>query len=85
MNIVHLNISREIRVEVIPTTATSPLDLEWVQRHLDDNVFLVSVSHLPSCCGVINPVKALGALLKDLGATPFVHALVGRHVTSKLS
>ncbi len=70
----YLKLSREIRVEVIPTTATSPLDLEWVQRHLDDDVFLVSVSHLPSCCGVINPVQALGALLKDSKALYVVDA-----------
>ncbi|MGY2373890.1 aminotransferase class V-fold PLP-dependent enzyme [Pseudomonas sp. SDO524_S393] len=70
----YLKQSREIRVEVIPTTPTSPLDLDWVRRHLDDEVFLVSVSHLPSCCGVINPVQALGALLKDSGALYVVDA-----------
>lgn len=70
----YLKLSREIRVEVIPTTATSPLDLEWVQRHLDEDVFLVSVSHLPSCCGVINPVEALGGLLKGSNALYVVDA-----------
>jgi selenocysteine lyase/cysteine desulfurase len=70
----YLKLSREIRVEVIPTTATSPLDLDWVRRHLDDDVFLVSVSHLPSCCGVINPVEALGALLKGSNALYVVDA-----------
>ncbi|MGO0703906.1 aminotransferase class V-fold PLP-dependent enzyme [Pseudomonas paracarnis] len=70
----YLKLSSDIRVEVIPTTATSPLDLEWVRRHLDDDVFLVSVSHLPSCCGVINPVEALGALLKDANALYVVDA-----------
>ncbi|MCJ7959932.1 aminotransferase class V-fold PLP-dependent enzyme [Pseudomonas sp. NFX183] len=70
----YLKLSRDIRVEVIPTTATSPLDLEWVRRHLDDDVFLVSVSHLPSCCGVINPVEALGALLKETNTLYVVDA-----------
>ena len=70
----YLKLSRDIRVEVIPTTATRPMDLDWVQRNLDDDVFLVSVSHLPSCCGVINPVEALGALLKDSGALYVVDA-----------
>lgn len=70
----YLKLSSEIRVEVIPTTATSALDLDWVQRHLDEDVFLVSVSHLPSCCGVINPVEALGALLKGSNALYAVDA-----------
>ncbi|UMZ10981.1 aminotransferase class V-fold PLP-dependent enzyme [Pseudomonas sp. MPFS] len=57
--------SRGVRVEVIPRTAQSPLDLDWVRRHLGGDVFLVSVSHIPSCCGVVNPVEALGAILRE--------------------
>ncbi|WP_172979970.1 aminotransferase class V-fold PLP-dependent enzyme [Pseudomonas kitaguniensis] len=37
-------------------------------------MFLVSVSHLPSCCGVINPIEALGALLKGSNALYAVDA-----------
>lgn len=70
----YLKQSREIRVEVIPATDQSPLDLDWVERNIGDDLFLVSVSHIPSCCGVVNPIEALGAILRQSPALYVVDA-----------
>jgi selenocysteine lyase/cysteine desulfurase len=53
-----------VTVTRIPLTPQGDLDLDWVRRNLTDDVALVSVSHLPSCAGVVSDVAALGALLR---------------------
>ena len=51
------------RIEVIPTTPVGDLDLDWLSTNLDDDVALVSVTHIPSGCGIVNPVAEIGRLL----------------------
>jgi selenocysteine lyase/cysteine desulfurase len=53
-----------VTVEAIPLTPTGDLDLDWVDRHLTGDVAMVSVTHLPSCAGVVSDVAALGARLR---------------------
>jgi selenocysteine lyase/cysteine desulfurase len=53
-----------VTVNQIPLTPQGDLDLDWVRRNLTDDVALVSVSHLPSCAGVVSDVVALGGLLR---------------------
>ncbi|HEX4816678.1 MAG TPA: aminotransferase class V-fold PLP-dependent enzyme [Nonomuraea sp.] len=50
-------------LEVIPTRPDGDLDLDWMAAHLDDDVAMVCVTHVPSGCGLVNPVAAIGALL----------------------
>lgn len=50
-------------IEVIPTRPDGDLDLEWMAAHLDGDVALVCVTHVPSGCGLVNPVAEIGALL----------------------
>ena len=51
------------RIEVIPTLPGGDLDLEWMSRHIRDDVAFVSVTHIPSGCGIVNPVEEIGRLL----------------------
>ncbi|MFC7613525.1 aminotransferase class V-fold PLP-dependent enzyme [Actinokineospora soli] len=53
-----------ITVTPIPLTDGGDLDLDWVSRSLTDDVALVSVSHVPSCCGVVSDVAGLGERLR---------------------
>ncbi|MCI4066890.1 aminotransferase class V-fold PLP-dependent enzyme [Micromonospora sp. R77] len=53
-----------LRIVVMPCTPRGDVDLDWIAAHLTDDVALVSVSHLPSCCGVVVDVAAIGALLR---------------------
>ncbi|MET7783002.1 aminotransferase class V-fold PLP-dependent enzyme [Streptomyces sp. NPDC005388] len=50
-------------VEVVPLREDGDLDLEWMARHIDDDVALVSVVHVPSGCGIVNPVEEIGQIL----------------------
>ncbi|MEV6019575.1 MULTISPECIES: aminotransferase class V-fold PLP-dependent enzyme [unclassified Streptomyces] len=51
------------RVEVVPLRPDGDLDLEWMARHIGDDVALVCVPHVPSGCGVVHPVEDIGRLL----------------------
>lgn len=51
------------RLEVVPLSPDGDLDLEWMATHIDNDVALVSVAHVPSSCGIANPVEAVGRIL----------------------
>ncbi|MGW3360530.1 aminotransferase class V-fold PLP-dependent enzyme [Streptomyces bungoensis] len=51
------------RIEVVPTLPGGDLDLDWMATHIADDVALVSVTHIPSGCGIVNPVEEIGRIL----------------------
>lgn len=51
------------RLEVVPLREDGDLDLDWMARNVDDDVALVSVVHVPSGRGIVNPVEAVGRIL----------------------
>lgn len=51
------------RIEVIPSTPDGDLDLAWIAANITDDVALVSITHIPSGCGLVNPVAEIGRLL----------------------
>jgi selenocysteine lyase/cysteine desulfurase len=63
-----------INVVVMPMSFTSTIDLEWVASNISYRVFLVSVSHMPSCHGLVNPIRELGEIVRRFGAFYFVDA-----------
>ncbi|MER5934063.1 aminotransferase class V-fold PLP-dependent enzyme [Streptomyces sp. NPDC002054] len=50
-------------LEVVPLREDGDLDLDWMRQHLDADVALVSLVHVSSVCGTVNPVEAVGRLL----------------------
>lgn len=53
-----------LRLEVVPLLHDGELDLDWMARNADDSLRLMSAVHVPSCCGRVQPVQAIGALLR---------------------
>lgn len=53
-----------LEIVVMPSTPEGDVDLDWAARHLTDDVALVCVSHVPSCCGVVVDAEALGTVLR---------------------
>lgn len=51
------------RIEVIPTMPDGDLDLDWMSSNISDEVAFVSVTHIPSGCGIVNPVAEIGRIL----------------------
>lgn len=61
-------------VEVMPLRADGDLDLQWLARRMSAEVKLVSVVHVPSCCGIVNDIVAVGSILRDFPCLYFVDA-----------
>lgn len=59
----HLARRDRLRIEVVPLQPDGELDLDWMARHAGPDLRLVSVVHVPSCCGRVQPVAAVGDLL----------------------
>lgn len=63
-----------IVVDVMPLLASGDLDLQWLAQHMSAQVMLVSVVHVPSCCGIVNDIEAVGNILRDYPCFYFVDA-----------
>ncbi|MER7719996.1 aminotransferase class V-fold PLP-dependent enzyme [Streptomyces flaveolus] len=50
-------------LEVVPLRPDGDLDLEWMAHNIADDVALVSVTHVPAVCGIVNPVEDVGRIL----------------------
>ncbi|AHL32039.1 aminotransferase [Pseudomonas brassicacearum] len=61
-------------IEVMPLLADGNLDLQWLARHMSAEVKLVSIVHVPSCCGIVNDIEAVGNILRDYPSLYFVDA-----------
>ncbi|WP_421735252.1 aminotransferase class V-fold PLP-dependent enzyme [Cellulomonas sp.] len=58
-------------LEVIEDDEHGQVDLDQLERRLDDDVALVALTHIPTGGGVVNPAEAVGALTRNAGV-PFL-------------
>jgi len=62
----YLQLARDkgIVVETIPSTADGELCVESLKSMIDDRVRLISVTHIPTNGGLVNPVEEIGVVAK---------------------
>lgn len=62
----YLQLARDkgVVVEAIPSTATGEVCVESLRAMIDDRVKLISVTHVPTNGGLVNPVEAIGVVAK---------------------
>ncbi|MFT4974269.1 MAG: cysteine desulfurase/selenocysteine lyase [Myxococcota bacterium] len=54
-------------VEVVPDDADGQLDVAALRKMIDDRTRLVSVTHVPTNGGLVNPAAAIGAVTREAG------------------
>jgi selenocysteine lyase/cysteine desulfurase len=54
-------------VEVVPDDEAGQIDVEALERMLDDRVKLVSLVHVPTQSGLVNPAAAVGRVTRAAG------------------
>ncbi|MEO6605548.1 MAG: aminotransferase class V-fold PLP-dependent enzyme [Aeromicrobium sp.] len=63
-----------ISVEIVPSVPSGDVDLDALASMLDDRVRLVSLTHVPSNSGLINPVQSVVELAHAHGALVLLDA-----------
>jgi cysteine desulfurase / selenocysteine lyase len=61
-------------VEIIPNDEHGQVSIEALQAMLDDRVKLISVSHVPTNGGLVNPVAEIGSVARQAGVLFLVDA-----------
>src|SRR5699024_5994515 len=65
INYLKLREQKKVSVEVIPSDSTGQTDPEQLKSMLDDRVKLVSITHMPTNSGLINPVEEIGRVVRN--------------------
>ena len=65
----YLQVSRRrgVRIDVIPDNESGELDTEAAAQLLDRDVKLISITHVPTNGGLVNPAAAIGQLARSAG------------------
>ena len=65
----YLQVSRRlgVRIAVIPDNEHGEIDTDAAARLLDSDVKLISITHVPTSGGLVNPAEAIGRLARAAG------------------
>jgi cysteine desulfurase/selenocysteine lyase len=58
----------DISVEVVPNDETGQLSVPALRELVDDRVRLISLTHIPTNGGLVNPAAEVGAVAREAGA-----------------
>jgi len=63
----YLQVAREkgVIVDTIPSTGDGEASLESLRGMIDDRVKLISVTHIPTNGGLVNPIDEIGAIARE--------------------
>ncbi|MBT2227861.1 FAD-dependent oxidoreductase [Nonomuraea sp. NEAU-A123] len=74
LHLLELRGSRGVRVEVLPADGSGRVDLDALERALRTPAALVTVAHVPTSSGLVEPVAEVGALAAAAGVPVLLDA-----------
>jgi len=63
----HLRDTRGVTVDVVPDAPTGEIDTEALRRTIDGSVKLITLNHVPTNSGLVNPAEEVGAIARSHG------------------
>jgi selenocysteine lyase/cysteine desulfurase len=63
----HLEKKKEIIIEIIPQDAYGQVDIDALIKMIDNKVKLISITHIPTNGGLVNPAEEIGKIAKKYG------------------
>lgn len=63
----HLRDTKGITVEVVPNTPTGEIDVDALESMIDADVKLITLNHIPTNSGVVNPAVEVGRVAREHG------------------
>ena len=63
----HLRDTKGIAVDVVPNAPTGEIDVEALERMIDGSVKLITLNHVPTNSGVVNPAADVGRVAREHG------------------
>lgn len=67
LSLLHMSKRTGIEIRVVENDANGLLDVEKFEQAIDERVKLIALTHVPSQCGVVHPVKEVGQLARRHG------------------
>ena len=61
-------------IEVVPDAPSGEIDVEALGDMMDERVRLISINHVPTNSGLVNPAAEVGSIARDSGATYLLDA-----------
>lgn len=58
---------RGVRIDVVPDDEHGQVDVDELERRIDDDVALVALTHVPTNGGLVNPAAAVGRIANAAG------------------
>lgn len=67
--IAYLQVAEEkgVRIDVIPNDSFGQIDVGILEKMIDSDVKLISITHIPTNGGLVNPAEAIGKIAKKAG------------------
>ncbi len=63
-----------VKVDIVPDDSNNQLNLRTFENMIDDRVKLISITHVPTYNGLVNPIKQIGVMAREYGIPYLVDA-----------
>ena len=67
ISFLYLKGEKGVNIRIIPSNKQGEIDLEELEKSIDGSVRLISLTHMPTNGGLVNPAEEVGAIAKKHG------------------